>query len=143
MSSLRKSRIIQKISYLKGDTREVVTATQKGTFRMQVKETVEGRVKHTYKDLTAREVIYHSLVKDNDPVLTLTSGEKIRVYPGGDSSYLPAMVDGMLSKHDRTETLRRKMKMNKKKNEKKREQVDAALDEFATYMPWWGDEEDD
>ena len=49
-----------------------------------------------------------------DPVITLKSGEKIRVFDGGDPSYLPAMSQGIIEKHDRVEVLRRKFERKEK-----------------------------
>ena len=77
-----------------------------------------------YKNLTASEVIAHPSITGADPVLTLKSGEKIRVFDGGDPSYLPAMSQGIIEKHDKFEILRRKFEKKKKVlKEKQRKQV--------------------
>ena len=112
---LKKNQIIVKISFFFQGERHVVGASDKGTFRVPVTNVVEGRVKTNYKDLTAREVIEHPTIKHCDPVVTLNSGEKIRIYDGGDCSYLPAMSEGILEKHDKVEILRRRFQENKKK----------------------------
>lgn len=141
MTSLRNSKVIKKISFLSsdGDERLIVVASEKGTFRLPVSYTVEGRLKTEYRDLTAREVIVHEFVKNRDPVLTLITGEKVRVYTGADSSYLPAMVDGILSKHDRSETLRRKLKKRKEEMQRKKAKTIEITDEYDS--PWWNDED--
>tara|TARA_Y100001938_G_C7994318_1_gene381215 strand:- start:457 stop:957 length:501 start_codon:yes stop_codon:yes gene_type:complete len=94
------TQVIKKISFLYKDERVIVPSANNGTFRVPVSEVVNGRVKTSYKNLTAREIIEHDVIKECDPVLTLKSGEKIRVFDGGDSSYLPAMSDGIITKHD-------------------------------------------
>ena len=60
----------------------------------------DGRPKMKYKYLTAKEVMENDEIKNGDPVMTLDNGEKIRVFPGGDPSYLPAMSDGIIQNHD-------------------------------------------
>ena len=47
--------------------------------------------------------------------MTLKDGSKVRVFDGGDSSYLPAMSQGIVEKHDKVENLRRKFIKNKEK----------------------------
>ena len=98
------TQVIKKISFLYKDERVMVPAASNGTFRVPVSEVVSGRLKTSYKNLTAREIIEHVVIKECDPVLTLDSGEKIRVFDGGDSSYLPAMSDGIITKHDNEQT---------------------------------------
>ena len=78
----------------------VVDVERDGTFRVPVTEIVSGRVKTSYKNLTARQIIEHPSIKGADPVLTLKTGEKLRVFDGGDCKYLPAMSDGVIAKHD-------------------------------------------
>lgn len=105
------------ISYLSDGQRKIVMATANGTFTMNTVEEKDGRRKFVKKDLTAREFTEHPDVKDSDPVITLKTGEKIRVYVGADSSYLPAMVDGVMEKNDSFEVLRRRF-LEEGRNEK-------------------------
>lgn len=107
------NQVIEKISFLYKDERVIVPSANNGTFRVPVTEVVNGRVKTSYKNLTAREIIEHDVIKECDPVLTLKSGEKIRVFDGGDSSYLPAMSDGIITKHDSEQTAPAKSKIVK------------------------------
>jgi hypothetical protein len=113
--ALKDKQVITKISFFFEGERKVIEAATSGTFRVPVTETVNGRLKTRFKDLTAREVVAHPTIRNCDPVLTLKTGEKLRVYPAGDPSYLPAMSDGLLQKHDTVEILRRKIKEEKKK----------------------------
>ena len=124
MTKLKESRIIKSISFLHDDERVVVEADKNGTFRVPVTKVVEGRVKTQYKNLSASEIIAHPSIIGADPVLTLKDGEKIRVFDGGDPSYLPAMSQGIIEKHDKFEMLRRKFEKNKKAlKEKQAKQV--------------------
>jgi len=139
---LKEKQVIAKISFFFQGERHTVDANTKGTFRVPVTDVVEGRVKTNYKDLTAKEVIEHPTIKHCDPVITLITGEKIRIYDGGDCSYLPAMSEGILEKHDKVENLRRKFEENKKKlkskiNEKKKSISDT--DEYDSPFSGWSD----
>ena len=108
-------RTIKHISYLEGDGRSVLESKNDGTFRYILHYMSDSRLKSKYVNYTAREFIYHEDIVNNDPVLTLLTGEKIRVFPGGDPSYLPAMVEGVLNKNDKREKLKRKLEEQKKK----------------------------
>jgi len=89
---------IVSISFIRDGERVTVMATPTGSFKFLV----PSRSKMRYKFFTARQVIEHETIRDSDPVLTLANGDKIRVYVGGDSSYLPAMSQGIVEKHDRS-----------------------------------------
>lgn len=147
---LKNTQVIVKVSFLMENERQIVEASDKGTFRVPVTKVVEGRLKTSYEDLTAYELVNHPTIKESDPVLTLVTGEKIRVYDGGDSSYLPAMVDGVLRKHDTIEVLRRKFKKNKEKMRTKnidtKQVTDVSsynldtLDTDPDIYSWWDDD---
>lgn len=91
---------ISHISFIRDGQRVSVKATKTGRFRFISSYMQDGRPKMKYKYLTAKEVIKNKEIINADPVLTLENGEKIRVYPGGDPSYLPAMSDGIIQNHD-------------------------------------------
>lgn len=107
---------IEKISFLHEDRRMVVDVEKDGTFRVPVTEVVAGRVKTSYKNLTARQIIEHPSIKGADPVLTLKTGEKLRVFDGGDCKYLPAMSDGVIAKHDSLIELKKKRSSEEENN---------------------------
>ena len=92
--------IIKAISFLHKGERVVVEASKSGKFKVPVTKVVDGQLKTRFRLLPAREVIEHDIIKDCDPTLYLEKGEKLRVYTDGDSKYLPALVDGVLTKHD-------------------------------------------
>ena len=99
------SKRIKSISFLFENKRLVVNANKDGTFRLpfQTTESHPGHLPSTrvyYRNLTARQVIEDRRIKSGDPVLTLTCGDKVRVFQAGDSSYLPALSEGILQKHD-------------------------------------------
>ena len=102
---------IKSISFLYKGSRIVVEAKLRGTFR--IPHTSQDGRKTTYKNLTAKEMVEHEIIKDCDPVITLHTGEKIRVYQGGVSGYIPAIVDGLLVKHDKKENDHRESQKNK------------------------------
>lgn len=140
MTKIRESRTIEKISYLSDGQRKVVKATSNGTFTIKTVEERNGRRKVVQKDLTAREFTEHPDVKDSDPVITLKTGQKIRVYDGADSSYLPAMTDGVMEKNDKYEILRRKFLEEKQKREdsrKKDQKKGSDTDEYDNPFAGW------
>ena len=75
-------------------------ATPMGRFKVPVSEVVNGALRTIKKNLTAKEVIEHDIIKACDPTMYLADGRKLRVYLGGDPVYLPAEMDGLAQKHD-------------------------------------------
>jgi len=143
MNQSSATRTIVKISFLHQGVRESVDVTAAGTFRVPVTETVSGRLRTSYKDLTASEVVHHPVIRFSDPVITLNTGEKVRVFTGGDGSYLPAMSEGIIEKHDKAENLRRKFlkrkdelksKLRKVKSSRETVESTATIDQDAPYV---------
>jgi len=97
---MSKHVIIKAISFLYKGERLVVEATPMGRFKIPVSEVINGTLKTVKKNLTAKEAITHDIVKACDPTLYLANGQKMRVYVGGDPSYLPAEPDGVIQRHD-------------------------------------------
>ncbi len=96
---MSKKKILH-ISFIKEGQRVSVKASKAGKFKFITSYMQDGRPKMKYKYLTAKEVMENDEIKNGDPVMTLDNGEKIRVFPGGDPSYLPAMSDGIIQNHD-------------------------------------------
>ncbi len=92
--------MIDYISFLYKGERVVVKANSMGFFRVPVSYVRNASIKTEYRNLRALQVVKHKIIKNCDPVATLESGEKIRIYQGGNPSYLPAMSEGILCKHD-------------------------------------------
>lgn len=130
-------RIIKHISYLKGETRSILESQKDGTFRYVMHFLSNDRLKSKYVNYTAREFIYHEDIVSNDPVITLLTGDKIRVFPGGDPSYLPAMVEGILNKNDKREKLKRKLEDQKKKRKESEKAQEQSSDTDEYYNPFF------
>ena len=95
-----KEQIIKAISFFYQGERHVITAGKTGKFRVPVTEVIDGNMKTKIKGLTAQQMLEHDVVKECDPTLYLDRGEKLRVFQGGDPSYLPARAQGLVEKHD-------------------------------------------
>ncbi len=95
-------KIIHAISFLHQGERVIIKPTSVGKFRVPVSEVVDGSLKTRMKSLTAMQIIKHEVIKNCDPTFYLSDSgsERIRVFPGGDSSYLPAQSEGIAVKHD-------------------------------------------
>lgn len=92
--------LIEAISFLYDGQRVVVKATIQGKFRVPVTEIIDGRLKTRKKALSALEIIKHEIIKNCDPTFYLSNNRRMRVFPGGDPSYLPAESEGLAIKHD-------------------------------------------
>ena len=99
-------KIISAISFLHEGERVVIKSTALGKFRVPVSEVRNGQLKTRMRSLTAMEVIRHEIIKNCDPTFYLGAGNRMRVYPGGDSSYLPAHIEGVALKHDNANKLK-------------------------------------
>jgi hypothetical protein len=97
-----KKATIKAISFLYKGERVIIRVNRIGKFKVPVSETIQGRLITRNKSLTAREFIKHKIIKDCDPTLYVEGDSKVRVYQGGSSDYLPAAVDGLITKHDET-----------------------------------------
>ena len=84
-----------------------------GKFDLPYVSVSAGNLRTNRRPHTALEVVRHEQIKEADPVLTLSNGEKIRVFVSGDSKYLPAIVEGIVRSHD-------EFFLNKKKEENKK-----------------------
>jgi hypothetical protein len=94
------NKVIYAISFLHQGERVIVESTTFGKFKVPVTEVVNGVLKTKMRNLTAKQVIEHDIIKNCDPTFYLKNNERLRVYPGGDPSYLPAQSDGIAIKHD-------------------------------------------
>ena len=95
-----KEHIIKAISFFYQGERHVIKVGKSGKFRVPVTEVIDGNMKTRVKGLTAQQILEHDVVKECDPTLYLDRGEKLRVFQGGDPSYLPARAQGLAEKHD-------------------------------------------
>ena len=97
---MKEQHIIKAISFFYQGERHVIKAGKSGKFRVPVTEVVDGNMRTKVKGLTAQQMLEHDVVKECDPTLYLDQGEKLRVFQGGDPSYLPARAQGLAEKHD-------------------------------------------
>lgn len=119
--------MIKHISYYKEGQRVVVKPNAKGLFPLTfvVGKGITRKVKQL--DLTATDFITHPGVKDFDPTITLTDGNKLRVYHAGNSGIPivhPTLVAEQYdkSKRDSRKTiLEKKLEGLKKKREVSKE----------------------
>ncbi len=95
-----KNKVIHAISFLHNGERVVVKPTVVGKFRVPVVKVENGSLKTRMRALTAMEILSHDIIKNCDPTFYLENNERLRVYPGGDPSYLPARAEGIALKHD-------------------------------------------
>ena len=95
-----KKKIIHAISFLHNGERVIVKPTVVGKFRVPVVKVENGSLKTRMRALTAMEILSHDIIKNCDPTFYLENNERLRVYPGGDPSYLPAQAEGIALKHD-------------------------------------------
>jgi len=96
-----KEQIIKAISFFYKGERHIIKVGKSGKFRVPVTEVVDGQMRTKVKGLTAQQILEHDVVKVCDPTLYLEKGEKLRVFQGGDPSYLPARIQGLAEKHDK------------------------------------------
>ena len=142
--AVRMKPIIRHISFLdeKG-SRVIVRCSPNGSFNShKYEKDFNGRYKKVLARLTAREFIYREQVLNSDPVITLLDGNKIRVFEGGDSSYLPAMVDGILERHDKRELVKRKLEEAKRKRDQELKKDATDTDEYDNPFDWYGEYDD-
>ena len=94
--------VIQAISFLnmRDGERVVVKPTVFGKFKVPVVSVESGSLRTRMRALTAMEVVNHEIIKNCDPTFYLENGERLRVFQGGDPSYLPARAEGLALKHD-------------------------------------------
>ena len=95
-----KKKIIYAISFLHNGERVIVKPTTFGKFRVPVVKVENGQLRTRMRALTAMQIINHDIIKNCDPTFYLENSERLRVYPGGDPSYLPAQAEGLAVKHD-------------------------------------------
>ena len=121
--------MIKHISYYKEGKRVIVQPNAKGLFPFTfiVGEGISRKVRQL--TLTATEFITHPGVKEFDPTITLTDGNKLRVYHAGNSGIpivhptLVAEEYDKISRDSRKTVLEKKLEsMKKKKDTKKREE---------------------
>ena len=90
---------IKKISFLFNDERIILSCNAAGKFKLPSVENDDGVLRTVNKFFYPRQVLEHNLVKRLDPFITMSNGDKMRVYQGGDPSYMLAEVQSVLDNH--------------------------------------------
>ena len=107
--------VIKAISLLHQGERIIIEANPVGKFKVPVTSVENGSLRTRMRNLTARQVVEHDIVKDCDPTLYLAKGDRVRVFHGGTPDYLPAIVDGIITKHDKACTAPPRRKKSRSK----------------------------
>lgn len=94
--------VIYAVSFIHNGERVVVKPTRYGKFKVPVSQVENGVLRTRMRALSAMEIINHDIIKNCDPTFYLTESgsDRLRVYPGGDPTYLPAQSEGIATKHD-------------------------------------------
>jgi hypothetical protein len=90
---------IKHISFLYGDIRHYAAPNSRGRFII-MPSLSQNRQTPLSKRLTAKQFVENNLIKKSDPVITLDSGEKLRIFQGGDASAPLAASMSVVEAHD-------------------------------------------
>ncbi len=133
------SRKIKKISILFEGERIFIHASKYGKFKIPVIRSSNGRTRTANKMMSAREVIENERIKFCDPTLTLENGEKIRVYQGGDPTYMLTEASSIIDLHEDTSAERNNQWRNglKKKANNKSKAIIPDYDIFEDISDWY------
>lgn len=135
------SRKIKKISIFFEGERIFIHASKYGKFRVPVIKTKNGHSRTVNKMMSAREVIENERVKFCDPTLTLENGEKIRVFQGGDPTYMLTEASSIIDMHEELTTKRNNLwlssaKAAKNKSNNKSKAIIPDYDIFEDISDW-------
>lgn len=89
---------IKHISFLREGERRISKANTRGMFPLITFSRYKSSP--STKHLTAVNFVKHGKIRDADPVLTLHTGEKLRVYVGGDPTRVVLEAQGVMEAHD-------------------------------------------
>ena len=137
------SRKIKKISIFFEGERIFIEATKYGKFKIPVIKTDSNGYSRTVnKMMSARQVIENERVKFCDPTLTLENGEKIRVFQGGDPTYMLTEASSIIDMHEELSTKRNNLwlssaKAAKKKTDNKKRTIIPDYDIFEDISDWY------
>mgnify|MGYP001198844936 CR=1 FL=1 len=134
------SRKIKKISILFEGERIFIQVSKYGKFRIPVIRTKNGRAKTVNKMMSAREFIENERIRLCDPTLTLENGEKIRVYQGGDPTYMLTEASSIIDLHEDTSAERNNQwrdGLKKRKASNKSKAIIPDYDIFEDISDWY------
>ena len=136
------SRKIKKISIFFEGERIFIHASKYGKFRVPVIKTENGYSRTVNKMMSARQVIENERIKFCDPTLTLENGEKIRVFQGGDPTYMLTEASSIIDMHEELSTKRNNLwlssaKAAKNKTNNKKRTIIPDYDIFEEISDWY------
>ena len=128
------SKKIKTISFLVGEQRVFIEATKYGRFKVPVIKTTNGYSRTVDKALTPTEMLKDPRIRKSDPTLTLENGEKIRVFQGGDPTYMLALAMAAIDFHEKLSREQNNARLTKPKPRKK--VIVPDYDIFQDIMNW-------
>ena len=135
------SRKIKKISILFEGERIFIEASKYGKFKIPVIKTDSNGYSRTVnKMMSARQVIENERIKFCDPTLTLENGEKIRVFQGGDPTYMLTEASSIIDMHEELSIKRNNQWIDGLKNKKtdnKKRTIIPDYDIFEDISDWY------
>jgi len=107
---------IKSISFLFVNERVVLKPNYRGRFELPYDSKVRGSHKTSYRETKVKDIVSHSEIRTQDPVITLENGEKVRVFQAGEGSYMLTYAASIIEKFDKS-TWSRGVSFSTKKSE--------------------------
>ena len=138
---------IESISYVVDDRRKRIKPDGLGKFNILVSVQRASGFATRSKSLTAMQFVQHPRIKDKDPVITLKTGEKLRVYTGGDPTSFVVQSQSNLELHDEESTppapVLKGNSFVKRQKEKKKRREEQTTAPMASPNPFFFDDLDE
>jgi hypothetical protein len=122
--------MIKTISFLVSESERKHVPCVAGTFVLKKKKHTLIKTKEIRKKFTAKDLVL--FVRDRDPVITLNTGEKFRVYRGGDPTSEVISTVCIIESHDE------EVARMHREEEELREKI--LVPDFHGYLDWPGDD---
>jgi len=120
---------IVKVSFLVGDERRSLIPNKRSG-KISLDTSTLGLTNRFY---TIYDFVNHEKIRDRDPVVTLSSGEKLRVFKGGVPTYMMPQTEGVMKKHEQNFMTKQNV-LNKVKTKKKEYNLDnKTVDDYNSY----------
>ncbi len=126
--------MIVSISFLISESERVHVQCVSGKFQLRRKKHGLLRTREIIRSLTAKELI--EVVKERDPFITMKTGEKFRVFRGGDATSEVVEIFCLVESHD-IEVIREKKKKEKALKEKTQK---AIITDYRNFLDYPDDE---
>lgn len=127
---------IKHISFLLKGDRRICKVGFSGMFRLRASWNSNIR-KANSKILTAKDFIKHPVVQSGDPVLTLSNGDKLRVYLGGVAPHMMTEAISIIELHDLEANTHKKNNKQDKKKDPPKTIFSTPLDHLFEDFPEW------